>query len=145
MKIAINLNPNNIECIRYKVDDETSLLLTFDTESSDNTPTIKVIPSLKKEKEEEERQTKLINTKFHFKEILDKAKEIDAKWANESVNKLDSTQEAIESMLKGAKQLKQEGKSIDFLSETTTNKDCSDDTARFEDKVYKKYKNKIKV
>lgn len=142
MEIAINLNPNKIECIRYKLDDETSLLLTFDTESSDNTPTIQVIPSLKKEKEEEERQTKLINTKFHFKEILDKAKEFDVKIANE-MNKLDSTQEAIESMLKGAKQLKQEGKSIDFLSETTTNKDCSDDTARFDDKVYKKYKNKI--
>lgn len=144
MKIAINLNPNKIECIRYKIDDETSLLLTFDTESSDNTPTIQVIPSLKKEKEDEERQTKLNNTKFHFKEILDKAKAFDVKIANE-LNKLDSTQEAIESMLKGAKQLKQEGKSIDFLSETTTNKDCSNDTARFEDKVYKKYKNKIKL
>ena len=74
MNITLNLNPNHIECIQYKLDDENSLRFTFDTESSDTTPTITLVPSQSKIKLEKDKQEqKVVVMKKHFQDILKKA------------------------------------------------------------------------
>lgn len=77
MKITLNLNPNHIEFIQYKLDDENSLRFTFDTESSDTTPTITLVPSQSKMKLEKDKQEqKVVETKKHFQDILKKANSV---------------------------------------------------------------------
>ena len=74
MNVTLKLNPNHIECIQYKLDDENSLRFTFDTESSDTTPTITLVPSQSKIKLEKDKQEqKVVVMKKHFQDILKKA------------------------------------------------------------------------
>lgn len=74
MKITLNLNPNHIEFIQYKLDSENSLRFTFDTESSDTTPAITLVSSQSKIKLEKDKQEqKVVVMKKHFQDILKKA------------------------------------------------------------------------
>lgn len=74
MNITLNLNPNHIEFIQYKLDDKNSLKFTFDTESSDVCPKIEIVTSTSKIKlDEDKKKQTATKVKKEFYDILKKA------------------------------------------------------------------------
>lgn len=138
MKVIVDLNPNNIEFIQYRIDDENSILMRFDIESSDETPTIEIVPSTTKIKADVDAKNKLINTtKQHFKEIMDVADEKVKKIAlmKVQVEQSNAENEKFDKYLNHIKN--QNIKHSKIMFDEIENPNLKQ---RFEDKVYVKYK-----
>lgn len=138
MKVIVDLNPNNIEFIQYRIDDANSILMRFDIESSDETPTIEIVPSTTKIKADVDAKNKLINTtKQHFKEIMDVADEKVKKIAlmKVQVEQSNAENEKFDKYLNHIKN--QNIKHSKIMFDEIENPNLKQ---RFEDKVYVKYK-----